>query len=230
MKKMKKSLVLGSVLAATVMSSAAMAGGLTGNTGIMSDYFFRGIDQGASATANGGVDYDFGNGVDVGTWLADVGTGIEYDLYGSYSGAYSDFSYSIGYTTYRYTNNAFDSTYNEVNLSIGFGPVSIEHSIGTNEKNDGAALVAAMTDKPETDYSFSAITVEQGGVYATYGTFGKDADGSYIELGYGMEVGGFDTGIALIKNDEDLAGTLDDDGKDTDDFSMVFSLGKSFDL
>jgi uncharacterized protein (TIGR02001 family) len=230
MKTVSKSLVLGSVLAASMVSSAAMAGSLTGNIGLTSDYIFRGIDQGSGATASGGVDYDFGNGLAVGTWLADVTAGIEYDLYGSYSGEASGFSYSVGFTTYRYTNDLFDSTYNEVNLGAGFGPISIEYSFGTNKKNDPALWVLAGIDKPETDYSFAAITYEQGGFSATYGSFGKDADGSYIELAYGMEVGGFDTGVSLISADKDISGMTDGDGKASDDISMVFNLGKSFDL
>ena len=61
MNKMK-TLVLGSVLAAsTVASSVAMAGA-SANVGYVSDYVFRGIYQAASS-ASAGLDYDFGNGV-----------------------------------------------------------------------------------------------------------------------------------------------------------------------
>jgi len=231
MKKVTNSLLIGSVLAASsLVSGTTMAGGLSGNVGLVSDYIFRGIDQASGATASGGLDYDFGNGLAVGTWLADVTAGIEYDLYGSYSGEVKDFSYSVGFTTYRYTNDLFDSTYNEVNLNAGFGPVSIEYSVGKNEKNDPVLWVTAGIDKPKTDYSFAAITYTQGGFSAKYGSFGKDADGSFVELDYGMEVGGFDTGIALIKSDKNLSIYTDGDGNSSDDVSMVFSLGKSFDL
>ena len=219
MKKMTTSLVLGSVLAAsTLMSGAAMAGSLSGNVGIASDYLFRGIDQGSSATASGGVDYDFGNGVAVGIWAADVSDGIEYDLYGSYSGEYKDFSYSVGYTTYNYTGE-FDDTYQEVNLGGGYGPISVEYSDGTW---DGFGT--------SVDYSFTGITFEMSGAYATYGTFGKDVDGSYVELGYGMETGGMDLGVALINSDEDLSNQVDASGNPTSEISMVLTLGKSFDL
>jgi uncharacterized protein (TIGR02001 family) len=222
MNKMTTSLVLGSVLAAsTLMSGATMAAGaLSGNVGIMSDYFFRGYDQGTSATANGGVDYDFGNGVAIGIWGADVTDGIEYDLYGSYSGEYQEFSYSVGYTTYNYTGE-FDDTYAEFNLGGGFGPISVEYSAGTW---DGFGT--------SEDYSFTGITGEFGGAYLTYGTWGKDFDGSYVEVGYGLEVGGFDVGAALISVDDDLSQIEQDtpaDGNDAE-ISMVFTMGKSFDL
>lgn len=219
MKKMTTSLALSSMLAATtLLSGSAMAGSLTGNVGVMSDYFYRGIDQGASATASGGVDYDLGNGVAVGVWAADVTDGIEVDLYGSYSGEVNQFSYSIGFTTYRYTGE-FDETYDEINFNIGTGPVSLEYSVGSYDSSPSSQ-----------DYTFLALTFEQGGAYATYGTFGNDFDGSYIELGYGMEVSGMDLGIALINSDKDLSNQVDSSGDPTSEVSMVFSLGKSFDL
>lgn len=219
MKKMTNSIVLGSVLAAsTLMSGTTMAAGaLSGNVGYVSDYYFRGIYQ-TSSSASGGVDYDFGNGLAVGVWAADVDNGMEYDLYGSYSGEFKEFSYSVGYTSYNYTDD-FDGTYGEVNLGGGYGPISIEYSAGTFDPVTGSS----------SDYSFTAITAEMGGAYITFGTFGKDFDGSYTEVGYGMEVGGFDVGVAIIQNDEDLdlkPAPADGDGET----AMTFSLGKSFDL
>jgi uncharacterized protein (TIGR02001 family) len=219
MKTMKNSLLVGSVLAAsTLMSGAAMAGGsLTANAGVMSDYFYRGIFQ-SSGVANGGVDYDFGNGVSVGTWLADVDDGIEYDLYGSYAGEVNQFAYSVGFTTYRYSGG-FDETYDEINLNVGTGPVNLEYSVGSYDASPSSQ-----------DYTFLALTFEQGGAYATYGTFGNDFDGSYIEVGYGLETGGMDLGVALINSDKDLSNQVDSNGNATSEVSMVFSLGKSFDL
>ncbi|HEC19983.1 MAG TPA: hypothetical protein ENI97_11650 [Gammaproteobacteria bacterium] len=221
----KHSLVLGSVLAASLASSAVMAGGLTGNVGIMSDYFFRGIDQDASAsgsdgsgaTANGGLDYDLGNGISIGTWLADVNDGLEIDLYGAYSGKVNQFDYSVGFTSYNYTGE-FDDTYNEINLNVGTGPVNLEYSIGSYDST------------PSQDYTFLALTFTQGGAYATYGTFGNDFDGSYIELGYGMDVSGMDLSAALINSDKDLSNQVDSNGNPTSETSLVVSLSKSFDL
>jgi uncharacterized protein (TIGR02001 family) len=219
MKQMNKSIVLGSVLVATLASSGAVfAGSLSGNVGMVSDYFYRGIDQETGATASAGLDFDAGNGLAVGVWGADVLDGIEYDLYGSYSGEVNEFSYSVGFTGYFYTGE-FDDTYKEINLGVGYGPVSLAHAIGTYD-----------TDPDTEDYSFTSITLEQGGAYVTYGSFGKDFDGNYVELGYGMEVGGFDTGIAIINSNKDLSNQVDANGDDTSEVSMVFSLGKSFDL
>ena len=217
MKKMTNSLVLGSVLAAsTLMSGTTMAAGaLSGNVGYVSDYYFRGIYQ-TSSSASGGLDYDLGNGLAVGVWAADVDDGMEYDLYGSFSGEVSDFSYSVGFTGYYYTDD-WDGTYQEVNLGGGYGPISVEYSAGTYDPVTGSS----------SDYSFTAVTAEMGGAYITFGTFGKDADGSYTEVGYGKEIGSFDVGVAIIQNDEDLDGKSGDGDGET---AMTFSLGKSFDL
>jgi uncharacterized protein (TIGR02001 family) len=211
-----KTLIAGSVLAAsTVASSVAMAGA-SGNVGYVFDYFFRGIYQ-TTSSASGGLDYDFENGLAVGVWAADVDDGIEYDLYGSYSGEVSGLGYSVGYTTYNYTDD-WDGTYKEVNLGLSYGPISVAYADGTYEPVGGG---------PDSDYSFTSVTLEHKGAYITFGDFGKDATGSYTEIGYGMDVGGFDVGVALLKNDEDLdIRSADGDGET----AMTLSLSKSFDL
>lgn len=216
MNKMK-TLVLGSVLAAsTVASSVAMAGA-SGNIGYVSDYVFRGVYQTASS-ASAGLDYDFENGFAVGVWGADVDDGIEYDLYGSFSGEVSDFGYSVGFTQYNYSDD-WDGTYEEVNLGLSYGPVSVAYADGEWEPVGAGASV---------DYSFTSVTLEHKSAYLTYGSHGKDLlDGNYVELGYGLEAGGMDVGIALIKVNDKLDGhSTDGDGETL----LTLSLAKSFDL
>ena len=226
MKKMTNSLVLSSVLAASsLVSGAAMAGSLSGNVGVMSDYIFRGIDQATSATASGGVDYDLGNGLSVGAWGADVGDGLEVDVYGSYSGEVKDFGYSVGITTYNYTGDTFDGNYKEINLGVSKGPISASYNKGTHEDAAGA----------DEDFTFISLSFELGNASATYGKWDSSEDvsaldGSYIELGYGLESGGFDIGVALIRSDKDLSGIVDGDGDDAADMSLTLTMGKSFDL
>jgi uncharacterized protein (TIGR02001 family) len=214
MNKMK-TLVLGSVLASsTVVSSVAMAGA-SGNVGYVSDYVFRGIYQAASS-ASAGLDYDFENGFAVGVWAADVDEGIEYDLYASYSGEIEGFGYSVGYTSYDYTDD-FDGTYGEVNLGLSYGPISVAYANGEYDPLTGA----------DQDYTFTSVTLEHKGAYVTFGSHGKDFDGSYTELGYGLEAAGMDVGVAVIKVDEDLdSHSTDGDGETI----LTLSLGKSFDL
>ena len=80
------------------------------------------------------------------------------------------------------------------------------------------------------EYLFLEATLEHNGFYGTVGMFDEDADGEYIELGYGTEVGGFDVGIAAIYSSEELSDQLDDDGDATESEALIFTIGKTFDL
>ena len=182
---------------------------LSANLGYMSEYHFRGILQKVSSTS-GGLDYESG-GFYVGTWAADVGDGLEVDGYFGYGADVGDVSLSIGYTGYFYTGD-FDDTYQEINLGAGFGMLSVDVAIGEYANFDG----------PTLDYTYYALTLENNGFYGTYGGFSQDADGEYLELGYGTTISEIDFGIALILANDDLIGA--------DDESLVFSIGKSFDL
>lgn len=211
MKKSLLSIALTSLLAtsAVVSTSASAVEGLSANAGVVSQYFFRGVAQTSTASASAGVDYENGN-FSVGTWAADVDDGLEIDFYGSYGNELdSGFAYSLGFTTYQYTGD-FDTQYNEINLGASYSFFSIAYSVGTWEVEGGS----------DQDYDFLALTAEYEGFYATYGTWGDEFDGDYIELGYSTEVSGFDLGVAMIANSKELNGGEADE-------SLVFSIGKS---
>ncbi len=55
---------------------------ITGNAGILSDFIFREIPK-DTGVGNGGIDFEYMDFY-AGTWIADLGDGIEYDLYGGY--------------------------------------------------------------------------------------------------------------------------------------------------
>ena len=202
MKNVFKSIIL-LALAGTAQAD------LSANVGYMSEYHFRGILQKVSSVS-AGVDYESG-GFYVGTWAADVGDGLEVDGYFGYGADVGDVSLSVGYTGYFYTGD-FDDTYQEINLGAGFGILSVDVAVGEYDNFDG----------PTLDYTYYALTLENNGFYGTYAGFSQDADGEYLELGYGTSVADFDVGIALILANDDLIGQ--------DDESLVFSIGKSFDL
>jgi uncharacterized protein (TIGR02001 family) len=202
MKNVFKSIIL-LALAGTAQAD------FSANIGYMSEYHFRGILQKVSSVS-GGLDYESG-GFYVGTWSADVGDGLEVDGYFGYGADIGDVSLSIGYTGYFYTGD-FDDTYQEINLGAGFGILSVDVAIGEYDNLDG----------PTLDYTYYALTLENNGFYGTYAGFSQDADGEYLELGYGTTISEIDFGIALILANEDLIGD--------DDESLVFTIGKSFDL
>lgn len=217
---MKKAniLALSAAVAGVLVSSASYAGA-SANVGYVSDYYFRGVAQAASS-ASAGLDYEHDSGAYVGTWLGDVDAGLETDYYLGFANEVSGFAYDISYVVYDYTDE-FDDKYSEVNLKLGYGPISVEYATGEYD-----------TAPTTTDYTYAALTGEYEGFYLTYGAWGDDLDtyGSFTEVGYGAEVGGFDMGIAIINNDEDADTTAGGPGGGDGETTMVFSLGKSFEL
>jgi len=201
-------------------NASAYEATLSGNAGILSDYIYRGIPQ-DTGVGNGGIDLEIG-GFYLGTWIADVGTGIEYDVYGGYVHEFSNGMYlGAGYTTYQYSDN-FDAEYNEANLYAGWSndvwSVDLEFSPGeyNGEFSDGDS------------YDFYAATIGWNGAYLTYGKFDDDAEddlGEYFELGYGFEVAGFDVTAAIVHTDD--ADILGDDGDETEAY---VGIHRSFDI
>lgn len=207
--------VLGSAIALGLLASGQAAAELSANVAFASEYIFRGAYQ-AESSASAGLDYAHDSGFYLGTWAADVNQGLEYDIYGGYNGSVADFSYGIGFTGYYYTDD-FDDTYEEINLSLGYGPISVTHNVGQYDSS------------PKMDYTFSTIKATYKGMYAMYGVFGDDFEGSYVQVGYDADVSGFTVGGAIVQSDEDLlkqsvatAGT--------DETRLVFTIKKAFDL
>ena len=103
------------------------ASSISYNVGYMSDYWYRGVHQSDSAVSFG-ADYESG-GFYLGTWWADVDTGLEHDYYGGYAFSAMGMDMYVGATGYYYTDN-FDSDYEELNFGIAMGPVSIDYADG----------------------------------------------------------------------------------------------------
>ncbi|MGH1432316.1 MAG: TorF family putative porin [Neptuniibacter sp.] len=206
-KPMTKALIAAGLLSASVVAQA----GLTANVGAMSDYYFRGVDQTTDgASMMGGVDYEADNGIYVGLWAADVtDDDVEYDIYGGYAGEMGDVSYSVGYAGYFYTESDVD--FHELNFNFGYEFLSLEVTFGTEDQPSGT---------PEADYTFMALTGEYEGAYLTYGSFGEDYDGDYVELGYGTTYEGLDLSVAYIDADDDLG----------DGDTVTFAISKTFEF
>ena len=181
------------------------------NVGYASEYHYRGILQ-KNSSASGGIDYESG-GFYAGTWAADVGDGLEIDGYFGYGTEVNDIGLSVGYTGYFYTGD-FDDTYQEINLGSTYGVLAVDVAIGRYDNFDG----------PTLDYTFYSLTLEQNGFYGKFAGFSQDFDGEYFEFGYGTTIGDdlFDAGVALILANDDLVGD--------DEESLVFTIGKSFDI
>jgi uncharacterized protein (TIGR02001 family) len=193
------------------LAPAVSMADVSANFGMVSDYLYRGIYQ-EDSSASAGIDYENDNGLYIGTWAADVGDGVETDIYFGYGGEIGDFSWGVGYTGYYYTDD-FDDTYSEINLGIGYGMFSLDFAAG---EWDGFGA-------PE-DYTFTSLTFEHpSGPYITYGSFGDEFDGDYFEVGYGFDWQGLDLSIALTSS-SDLP--VSQDNSDAD-YILVFGINKS---
>jgi hypothetical protein len=213
-----KNLVPALALSAAAVPATSMAD-VSANAGWVSEYIFRGIFQ-ESSSAYAGVDFTTDSGFYLGTWGADVGTGLETDLYFGFAGG-DNFTYKIGYTGYYYTDD-FDDTYNEVNLGIGYGIFALDVAIGEYDNFGNGAL----------DYTFTSVTIApEKGPYYKSGSFGDDFDGDYLELGYtySMEDDGIDLSIAAVFSDDlPVSDSLDDGfGGESGEWALTFGIKKT---
>jgi uncharacterized protein (TIGR02001 family) len=225
---MKKSLLSLALCAAAAHDASALE--VTANGGFMTEYIFRGVPQDDSS-AMGGLDVKH-EGFYAGTWAADVGQGLEVDLYAGYNGTIGDFTWGLGATGYYYTDD-FDDTYQEANASVGWKIFSVSAAWGRYDNNEGTIDGGeGAVPNEELDYTFVAPRVDYKGFYGLVGIFGEDFDGEYYEAGYGsqFEPIGLDYKVSVIHSTDDLLGDTDGDGDEDDDTSLVLSVSKTFKL
>ncbi|MEK9819219.1 MAG: TorF family putative porin, partial [Pseudomonadales bacterium] len=70
------------LIASAGLSATQANADVSYNIGYASEYYFRGILQ-KESSGSAGIDFEQG-GLYLGTWAADVGDGLEVDLYGGY--------------------------------------------------------------------------------------------------------------------------------------------------
>jgi uncharacterized protein (TIGR02001 family) len=201
------------IAGAATVSLPAHAATASANIGWNSDYLYRGIFQ-SKSSAYAGIDYSTDGGFYVGNWDADVGKGIETDLYFGYT-AGDKVKWKVGYTGFFYTDE-FDDTYNEVNLGLYYGIFSLDVAVG---KWDGFGN--------KQDYTFTSITIEpMKGPYYKIGGFSQDFSGSYIELGYTAHLKDLDVDLTFaFDHSSDLRVSAGDG-----DNALVFGIRKTFAL
>ncbi|GKT12852.1 MAG: hypothetical protein ISEC1_P1837 [Thiomicrorhabdus sp.] len=215
-KKLLVSLAIASSAAMTVAPIMAQAG-VTANAGMLSNYVFRGVEQAESTSAFTGLDVEADSGLYVGTWIADVEKGLEYDIYAGWAGDLNGVSLGLGGTYYGYTEAAFDSPYKELNLSLGFGAVSVGYDKGIHEL------------ATEEDYSNAYISAERGNFTATYGVYDANVDldnnaVSYLDVGYSTELSaGLDGTVNYIYSMPENSAT-------NPSAYLVLGISKSFDI
>ena len=188
--KLSFKLTLSAILTAAVLGSSAAYAGASANVGLTSNYMWRGVTQtNDGLAASAGLDYDFGNGLSVGTWTSNVDFnhgGYELDIYGAYGGKVGSMDYSVGFTHYAYPAHASDNIdFTEVNGSLGYGPVTFSlastvaaddstaegdlyYSLGVSQEvTPGitvSALIGQVTDDSNSasDYTHGQISLGKG--------------------------------------------------------------------
>ena len=186
------------------------------NVGYMSDYWYRGVFQSESAVSFG-ADYENG-GFYLGTWWADVDTGLEHDYYAGYGFSAMGADLYFGATGYYYTDN-FDSDYEEVNMGIAMGPFSVDHSTGKYK--------TATNDS----YQYTSISLDLSAVVnlpltLAVGAWGGDTlKGNVWTVDYSTTISEVDVGLHVGKNSEGITASAD---KYKDTTYAVFTLGYSF--
>jgi hypothetical protein len=201
------------ILLSSLYLQTASAQDWSANIGYNSEYIYRGTPQ-KTSSAFGGVDFAAG-GFSAGAWTADVGDGLEVDLYGAYGFEVGDFGFSVGGTWYTYTST-FDDDYLELNLGASWKFLSFDMAIGQYDNFNG----------PTQDYQFYSVTASHNGFYGKVGLFADDLDGNYYEAGYGnnlsvKDVDLFDYAVAIIYSDSTLLGG-------ESDTNFVFTVSKTF--
>ncbi|MGH1403448.1 MAG: TorF family putative porin [Alphaproteobacteria bacterium] len=118
---------------------------VSANTGIVSDYVFRGISQSDENFAiQGGFDVGHTTGLYAGAWASSVDfndddeASIEIDLYAGYAGEYENISYDIGGLYYAYpgADSSLDYDFWEVYGSVGYNFDVASASVGVNYSPD----------------------------------------------------------------------------------------------
>jgi uncharacterized protein (TIGR02001 family) len=204
---------------ATLMTavSTTEAADLSANVGWNSEYIFRGVPQ-SNSSSFVGVDVEQ-SGFYVGTWAADVGKGLEVDVYGGYGSEWAGFSYAVGVTAYLYTDD-FDDDYYELNLNGGYGFVSADIAIGRYDNFSG----------PTLNYRYYTLGLQHHKFYASISAWGDDYAGEVFEVGYNdtlfiNDAELFDYGISAI-NSNDVG--VRNNAERINDTSLVLSISKAF--
>lgn len=210
---LRKIISVGIIVLCGLYFQNASAQDWSANIGYNSEYIYRGIPQ-KTSSAFGGVDFAAG-GFSAGAWTADVGDGLEVDLYGAYGFEAGDFGFSVGGTWYTFTGD-FDDDYLELNLGATWKFLSFDMAIGEYGNFDG----------PTQHYQFYSLTASHNGFYGKVGLFADDFDGNYYEAGYGnnltvKDVDIFDYALAVIYSDSTLLGG-------ESDTNLVLTVSKTF--
>lgn len=235
-----KKLVMGSVAAAVLASSAvANAGEIEANVALSTDYIFRGVTQTNNDPAiSGGFDYSLDSGFYVGIWASNVNfganddgsstTSTEIDVYGGWATELADgVELDLGYIYFVYPGDTGSLNYSEFTAGISFwdlafGLVYSPDYFGSDED----AIVFNI------DYSIGIAKNLSLDLHSGYTTTSEEAFGfdtgfgfdDYVDWSVGLSTSAAGVDLSVTYSDTDIDDSFDFGGEDR----VVFSVGKSF--
>ena len=209
-----KHAVLSTIAGSAVLFSSIASAELSGNIGATSDYLWRGTTQTDHGAATfGGLDYGHSSGLYAGTWVANVSSDTEIDVYAGFAGEAAGLSYDIGYIHYHYPNNAED--FGEGYISLGYSLVSVGYYMDFDNEN---SYVSGAIDY-ELKEGLS-IGLNAGA------TMNDDSDSDYVHFGASMTKsidGGWDFTFAVSDTDQE-------EGSPNENPVATITLAKEFDI
>ena len=100
-------------------------------------------------------------------------------------------------------------------------PTTASTVASTNSSATAASIFVFGTKS--TEYTFASLTLEvPNGPYFTFGSWGDEFTGDYVEVGYGFEWNGFDLSIALISSDDLVLSEVNQ----LAEYNLVFGISK----
>lgn len=231
---------------------AELEGSLSGNLGVVSDYYFRGSNDNNGAAVQGGLDYSHPSGFYAGYWASPVdfgvpegpggeGNAVENDLYAGYTGQLSnEFSYDIGLIQYLYANqnagpDGEDSDANEGYLSLSKGPFSITGNYSFTDADWTRAGDIYVTASYATDVAYGFDLKAKAGWYSydsaliTGGEPVSDDEfrDAVITLSHPIGETGAEMNLQFIQIGDSRSG-INVNGPAEEDFQVIIGLSYGF--
>jgi uncharacterized protein (TIGR02001 family) len=215
--------------------SSMAAAEVSTNIGVTSNYIWRGMTQNGNDTAfSGGLDWENGSGLYVGTWISEAWSDYEMDLYGGFNGSMGDFGYGVGLTYYTYPGDD-DANFLELGLSGSFAMLSfgLDYTLSSDiDDTDDAEqfidgdihyYVGASFDLDQ-DFSLGATIGQYA--FEDDGVGGADLDFTYYQIDLTKSAGDFgDVTLSLVDSNIDESSNV---GGEDGDMRFLVSWSKGF--
>lgn len=219
---------------AVAQQSSPLAGDISANVGLFSDYAFRGVSQTDEDLAvQGGVDYGFDNGFYAGAWGSNIDFGddadIEVDYYGGYGHSFAGIDFDAGVTYYSYPGSNAGYNFIEANFGLGFeiGQASFSARVNYSPDNFGgsgdAVYISAGVEVPVPIPGPMELTLAGGAARQLIQDEAAFGLPDYYEWNFGATLSwtGFDFGVTY--RDTDIGA-----GCAACAARVIFSIGRSF--